>query len=220
MPADFQLSVALSDPMVPLESAESCSRTSLRVTSAVIPLALLDPVPGGGDRDVGVVAGDVLPQEGRVHSERDGGAVLDDALGDLRQDAVGAITGVQLATGQSARQQRDDDDDDQDYDVRLRRRRGARCSWRRTTAAVEVVAVCAESVRSARHPQVTEAAGSSGSVQPRRAGAAAGVCRSAAPVVGAAAAASPRWAGRWRTPAAPIRRPGASRRGHVRDSAS
>ena len=40
MPADFQLSVAFNDPMVPLEFAESCNRTSVRITSAVIPLAL------------------------------------------------------------------------------------------------------------------------------------------------------------------------------------
>ena len=39
MPADFQVSVAFNDPMVPLESPESCIRMSLRVTSAVIPLA-------------------------------------------------------------------------------------------------------------------------------------------------------------------------------------
>ena len=39
IPADFQLSVALSEPMVPLESADSCSRTSARLTSAVMPLA-------------------------------------------------------------------------------------------------------------------------------------------------------------------------------------
>ena len=45
IPADFQLSVALSDPMVPLESAESCNRTSARVTSAVMPLALWTRFP-------------------------------------------------------------------------------------------------------------------------------------------------------------------------------
>jgi hypothetical protein len=62
---------------------------------------------------------------------------------------------------------------------------------RRTPAAAEVVAVAVESVESARHPQVTEVAGSSGSVPPLRVGAAAGVCRSAAPVVGEAAGGAP-----------------------------
>jgi hypothetical protein len=55
----------------------------------------------------------VLPQKGRVHAERYGRAVFDDAFGNLRQDAVRALARVELTTGQTARQQRDDDDRDQ-----------------------------------------------------------------------------------------------------------
>ncbi|MDT5013997.1 MAG: hypothetical protein QOD39_157, partial [Mycobacterium sp.] len=64
-------------------------------------------------RDVGVMARDVLPQEGRVHTERDGGAVLDDALGYLGQDVGRTVPCVELGAGQTAGHQRDDDEDDQ-----------------------------------------------------------------------------------------------------------
>ena len=115
MPADFQVSVAFNDPMVPLESPESCNRMSLRVTSAILPLRLLDACcPGGGDRDIGVVARHVLPQKRRVHTIRDGNAVLDNAFGNPDEDAVRALPRVELGAGQTAGQQRDDDDRNQD----------------------------------------------------------------------------------------------------------
>jgi hypothetical protein len=60
------------------------------------------------------VPSDVLPQEGRVHAERDGDAVLDDAFGDLDEDAVRTVAGVELGAGQPARQQRENDDRDQE----------------------------------------------------------------------------------------------------------
>ena len=44
-PGGLPASVALSDPMVPLESAESCNRTSASLTSAVMPLALWTRLP-------------------------------------------------------------------------------------------------------------------------------------------------------------------------------
>ena len=62
--------------MVPLESAVSCSRTSFTRHVGRHSLGVLNMVTCGGDRDVGVVAGDVLPQERWVHAEGDGGAVL------------------------------------------------------------------------------------------------------------------------------------------------
>src|SRR4029078_12878626 len=78
-----------------------------------------------GDRDVRVVAGDVLPQERWIHPERDGGAVLDDALSDLRQDAVSAVAGIELGACESAREQRDDDEDDQNDRLAVETGRGA-----------------------------------------------------------------------------------------------
>ena len=114
MPADFQASVAVSDPMVPFESPESRNRTSLTVTSAVIPVGVLDVVPRGGHRDVGVVARDVLPQKRWVHAVGDGDAVPHDALGDVDEDVVGAVSRVEFGSRQSACHERDDDDRDQD----------------------------------------------------------------------------------------------------------
>ena len=77
-------------------------------------LGLLDVVPRGGDRDIGVVARHVLPQKWRVHTVRDGNAVPDNAFGNPHQDAVRALPRVELGAGQTAGQQRDDDDRDQD----------------------------------------------------------------------------------------------------------
>jgi hypothetical protein len=65
------------------------------------------------------VPGEVLPQQRRVHAERRRCPVLDDAFGDLDQDAIRAMPGIELGAREPTEHEREDDDRDQGNGLRI-----------------------------------------------------------------------------------------------------